>query len=85
MIPPLESEERERLEQTILKEGCRDPLVIWKDHNILIDGHNRYFICTKQNIPFLTVEIELEDRNAVINWMINNQLARRNLKLRSCT
>ncbi len=80
LIPPLEPEERERLEQTILLEGCRDPLVIWKDHNILIDGHNRYFICTKQNIPFLTVEIELEDRNAVINWMINNQLARRNLK-----
>ena len=80
MIPPLEPEERERLEQTILKEGCRDPLVIWKDHNILIDGHNRYSICTKHNLPFSTVEIELEDRNAVINWIINNQLARRNLK-----
>lgn len=77
LIPPLTSEEFEKLEESILNEGCRDSLVVWQ--GILIDGHNRYEICKKHNIEFSTVEREFEDRNDVIIWMIQNQLGRRNL------
>lgn len=31
-----------------LADGCRDPLVLWGD--VLIDGHNRYSICTKHGL-----------------------------------
>jgi hypothetical protein len=30
--------------------GCRDALVLWGD--VLVDGHNRYGICTKHGIAF---------------------------------
>lgn len=77
LIPPLSSEERQGLESSLLKEGCRDALVLWGD--ILIDGHNRYEICTKHNIPYKTVQREFESREAVIEWIILNQFGRRNL------
>ena len=77
LIPPLSPEERQGLESSLLKEGCRDALVLWGD--ILIDGHNRYEICTKHNIPYKTVQKEFESREAVIEWIILNQFGRRNL------
>ncbi|WP_013334984.1 hypothetical protein [Gloeothece verrucosa] len=79
LIPSLSLEEKEQLEANILAEGIRDPLVLWKDKNILLDGHNRSPIAQKYNLPFKTVAIELEDRDAARLWLINNQLGRRNL------
>ncbi len=79
MIPPLGASEREQLESNLLASGCRDPLVVWKGHNILLDGHNRYEICTSEGIEFSTVSIDLPDRDAALDWIIRNQLGRRNL------
>lgn len=77
LIPPLSPEERQGLESSLLKEGCRDALVLWGD--ILIDGHNRYEICTQHDIPFKTVQREFKSRDEVIEWIILNQFGRRNL------
>lgn len=79
LIPALTADERKGLEESILKEGCRDALVLWGD--ILIDGHNRYAICTAHNIPFETVQREFASRDDVIEWIIINQFSRRNLPL----
>lgn len=79
LIPPLTFEEKKMLEESILKEGCRDAIVLWGD--TIIDGHNRYEICTKHGIPFETVSREFESRNEVIEWIIKNQFGRRNLPL----
>lgn len=78
LIPPLSSEELITLEESLKKEGCRDPLVVWND--TIIDGHHRYAICRKHNISFNTVENkDLETELDVKLWMINNQFSRRNL------
>lgn len=77
LIPPLQREELEQLEASLKAEGCRDPLVLW--NNFIIDGHNRYEICTRLGIKFETVAREFPDRNAVKLWMIDNQMGRRNL------
>jgi len=77
LISPLTKEEYSQLEQNILSEGCRDALVTWQ--GIILDGHNRYEICTVNNLPYATKELELSDRAAAINWIIDNQLGRRNL------
>jgi len=77
LIPALSKDERAQLEASVLAEGCRDALVVWQ--GILLDGHNRYEICTAHSLPFETVEIDLPDREAAITWIINNQLGRRNL------
>lgn len=79
LIPPLTYEEKKMLEESILSEGCRDAIVVWND--TIIDGHNRYEICTKHGIPFETVNREFEERNDVIEWIIKNQFGRRNLPM----
>ena len=53
-IDPLTQDEHDALERSLLAEGCRDALVLWGD--VLIDGHNRYGICSKHGIAFNTVQ-----------------------------
>ena len=77
LIPPLSSEEYAQLEANLIKDGCRDPLVLWQ--GTLIDGHNRNEICTRNKISFETIEMEFQDREAVMDWMDANQLGRRNI------
>jgi len=77
LIPPLQPDEREQLEGNILAEGCRDPLSVWD--GVLIDGHNRYEICTKHDIGYEIHEVAFEDRSHAIEWIIRNQFGRRNL------
>lgn len=79
LIPPLTAEEYDGLRDSILKDGCRDALVLWGD--ILIDGHNRYEICTKHDIPFSTIKMDFDNRDDVITWIITNQFSRRNLPM----
>lgn len=52
-------------------------LVVWG--NTLVDGHNRYEICTRLGLPFETVLKEFDSRNDATEWIINNQFGRRNL------
>jgi ParB family chromosome partitioning protein len=78
LIPPLALDELAQLEANILCDGCRDPLVVWD--GILIDGHNRYEICVRHGLPFETVEMAFEDREAAELWIIQNQMGRRNLE-----
>lgn len=40
-IPGLANGEFAELKASMLQEGCREPLVIWKGHDILLDGHPR--------------------------------------------
>jgi len=77
LIPPPTAEELEYLEASVVAEGCRDALVLWDD--TLIDGHNRYDICTKHGIKYQTVQKSFDSRDAVKAWILRNQLARRNL------
>lgn len=77
LIPPLTNDEFKQLERNIIEEGCRDSLVLWQ--GILIDGHNRHKICTKNNILFKTISKSFADREDVKQWIITNQLGRRNL------
>jgi ParB-like chromosome segregation protein Spo0J len=77
LIPPLAPEELAQLEANIIRDGCRDPLVVWS--GLLIDGHNRHAICTKHGIEFQAIAMEFDDRDAVEIWIIENQTGRRNL------
>jgi len=77
LLPSLDEHEFCSLEENILVYGCMNPLVLWND--ILIDGHNRYSIVTKHNLPFNTISLEFNSRDEVIAWMIRTQIDRRNL------
>jgi site-specific DNA-methyltransferase (adenine-specific) len=77
LIRPLAADELRQLEENILRDGCRDPLVVWD--GILIDGHNRHEICTRHGLPFATMALAFEGRLAAELWIIENQLGRRNM------
>jgi hypothetical protein len=77
LIPPLTKEELEQLEQNLIKDGCRDALIVWND--ILLDGHNRYEICSEHNITYRTEEKHFRNRDEAKEWIIRNQFGRRNL------
>lgn len=79
-IEPMTPEEYEALERSILAEGCRDALVLWGD--ILIDGHHRYAICRKHDLPFQTVQHpNFRSMDDVHLWMIDQHLGRRSLSV----
>lgn len=79
LIPPLTAEEFSLLEQSICSEGCRDPLVLWRGRNILLDGHHRLGICKTHGIPYPVSKVKLANRDAARTWIIRNQFGRRNL------
>ncbi len=81
LIEELKPEELEQLEANILKEGVRDPIVVWPvdDHYVLIDGHNRFSICQKHKLEFPFKRIDFTSDDQAKDWMIKNQLGRRNL------
>lgn len=77
LISDLTNEEYKLLQENIEKEGCRDKIVTWND--TIIDGHNRYKICSKLNLKFTVEEKDFSSQDEAITWIINNQLGRRNL------
>ncbi len=88
LLPVLTSEELEKLESSIMQYGMLDPIKIWQEPNtgewIIIDGHNRYNILKRHNIDWhywqnYKIMAELETREDVKQWMLEQQLGRRNL------
>ena len=77
LLPELDAQTLAWLEESLLEYGCMNPLVLWD--NILIDGHNRYEIIKKHDLPFNTISMEFDSRDDVIIWIISTQVARRNL------
>ena len=77
LLPTLDTETYERLEDNIRKYGCREAIVLWND--VIIDGHNKYEICTKHKIPYRTVRMEFDCREEALIWIITTQVSRRHL------
>jgi len=65
-----------------LRDGCRESLSVWKTEDsqrILLDGHNRYKICTESHRDFQISNIKLASRDAAKLWILEHQVGRRNL------
>lgn len=92
-ISPLTVDEGKALEASLIKMGCRSPLIVWKTNKnilyaeqsedsqiyVLIDGHNRYKFCKKNDIDF-QIDIQYFDTiEEVKDFMIDFQIGRRNL------
>lgn len=82
LIPPLSKDEYAALEASLLaNKMARDPIVVahFDGTSAICDGHNRYEICERLGLPYRTAAREFPSRDAVKQWMLANQLARRNL------
>lgn len=83
LIPPLSEDEFRQLEENCVRDGIRDPLVVWpqEDGNqILVDGHNRFKIAAGHGgIPFNVKQMQFDNPDDAKAWIIRNQFGRRNL------
>lgn len=77
LIPPLSEDEFKQLEENCKRDGILDNLKAWR--GVLIDGHNRYKIAMKWDMPYAVDEMYFKSRDEVIRWIILNQFGRRNL------
>lgn len=74
---PRAPDEVKRLEELLLVEKPRDPLVIWKGHRTLVDGHTRFRLYALLGRKYDVVEMEFPDRKAVIDWVFDTHYGRR--------
>ena len=86
LIRPLSDEERKELRESLSSCGLLMPLVVWRNEGktILVDGHNRLSLWKEFNgfnedFEFKTQELYFGNRDNVKEWIIKNQLGRRNL------
>lgn len=78
LIPLPSDAELEALEFSILAAGgARVPIDVWGD--TIVDGHNRYRICTRLGLPYQTNAVSFDTREEVRTWIFHNQASRRNL------
>lgn len=77
LISPLAADEYKGLKASILMEGCREAICVW--YATIVDGHNRYEICTEHQIPFQIKKLYFKNREEVITWICTTQLGRRNI------
>jgi hypothetical protein len=85
LIRPLSGEERKELKESLSICGLLMPIVVWRHEgkNILVDGHNRLSLWKEfdgfGDFEFKTQELRFGNRDKVKEWIIKNQLGRRNL------
>ena len=77
LVPRLSEEEVQALTESLLTQGCRDAIKVWRGK--IVDGIQRYIQCTKHGIPFRVKELRFANKAEALIWTINNQLGRRNL------
>ena len=78
LLPPLDAETYTDLERDIISNGLINPIVIWNGY--IADGHNRYEICKSHRIENVQVrELDKESKSDVMQWIVTNQFAKRNL------
>ena len=73
-------EEYAALKESIQREGrIRDPIVVWKEKNILLDGHHRLKIGTELGIKPRMIGLSFATREDAKMWIFQNQRDRRNM------
>lgn len=80
-IPPMPTKDFEGLKADILRDGyVRDPLVVWDEENILLDGHHRWKVIQEHpELPYTIDRKSFPDRWAAIAWICANQIHKHNL------
>src|SRR5262249_575840 len=76
---PRSPDEVARLEQSLLAHGCEEPLVVWEEKKILIDGYTRYRLLSLLGRPYAVKVRSFAGREAVKDWIYETHYGRRSL------
>ena len=91
LLPRLSEDDSNSLTQSLIENGFDQKfgrIKVWFPENndgigYIVDGHNRYKICSKNGIElsdYCFEPVYFDSKENVIKWMLENQLARRNLQ-----
>lgn len=69
---PITDQQQEQLEESILRNGCIEPIITWD--GVIIDGHKRYLICCMEAIEFETEEVEFPSRTKAMAWICRKRI-----------
>ena len=78
LLPPLSEEQLGALEADLLKNGCYTSIIVNEDL-VVIDGHNRKFLCDKHGLPYQMLVFAFDDLLEAKQWALDTQKGRRNL------
>lgn len=77
LIQPRTETYMDELAEDIVDHGCIVPIEVWE--NYIIDGHLRYDICRKWEVPFQIKMLPFRDENEAFSYLCNQQLKRADL------
>lgn len=69
---PLSEEELQKLELSLMREGCREPIVVWEGN--ILDGHKRYEICSYEEIEYSIEMKQFSSRDEAILWLCRKRI-----------
>lgn len=85
---PLDKETEEALTASLIHgfDISKGKITVWyepgHENPVIVDGHNRFRICRNNGVTLVSnhfAEKKFADRQAVIAWILDTQLSRRNL------
>ncbi len=77
LCPKLSEDELAQLEENILTDGMViNPIVVYD--GFIVDGHNRYEIAQKHNIPYEVTRLTFDTDAEAMAWIYHHQKGRRN-------
>lgn len=81
LIPKQTADQFKQMEENMLAEGgAHDPLVIWQDHDILLDGHHRLRVLKAHpELQWYPKYVTVADETEAKEWIIKTALGKRNL------
>ena len=84
LLPPLSDDKNSEPLRSIAKDGFTDPIIVWLNHDIMVDGHNRHQIwrdvyARDEDKSPQIVEKHFATRDDMTEFMLDRQLVRRNL------
>jgi len=78
LLPAHTEEELSELTDSLILEGVREKII----HNsigIILDGMTRFDVANANKLDYETTQLDLADEHAERDWILKNQLGRRNL------
>lgn len=64
-----------RLSRSIGADGCREPLIVWQETGVLLDGHRRLAACRAVGEEWDLADRSFADRSAARRWVLERHLA----------
>lgn len=81
LLPRLDGDDPKfiALVESIRREGCRDPIVVWVEEGIVVDGHHRIRACAIAGAEYRIEPRSFASRAEARAWIVSTQVTRRNL------